>query len=189
MNQFDSGENIREIECKNGIEDGAEILYNKDESTRSYAINHQGKTTHIYYQIPEKFIDPETSIENQRYLCSNHGSATLINYTYECVNGSLNGLLLKTDTRGNPVLKASFTSGTLNGTYETYEDGQLVNHLEFKDGVLDGLSASYRINKVVYQGTYKNGRQEGVFIRHNDDGEVESKVVFENGKIVTVLVP
>ncbi|MBL7169717.1 MAG: hypothetical protein ISS48_01740 [Candidatus Aenigmarchaeota archaeon] len=184
---YDSGKLEITINYENGVEKGTEVFFNEDGSTSLYIINDQGKSNQIYFQVPEKHLSVEIDLESQNFFCKNQEEYLSKNYNYSCLNNVINGIFIKYDSKGNPLFRIEIVNGILNGVYEQFEYGKLYKHLEFKNGNLDGKVYGYSPEgKLEYGGQYINGLQNGTFIRYDYKGNVESEVVFDNGKIVQI---
>lgn len=187
---YDDGKVKISTTFEHGEKQGPEVFYNGDGSTSLYIINDQGKSHQVYYQSPERFYNVYNSfdLESQKILCKNQGTDPAQYYSYSCRNNLINGEFIRYDSKGNVFFRAKLTDGVLDGIYERFRDGKLVSHLEFKNGRLDGKVLQYSIEGTLeYEGQYKDGLQDGTFRRYDYQGNIESEVVFESGKLVTII--
>lgn len=186
---YDDGNIKITTNYKNGVKDGTEIFYNEDGNTSLYIINEEKKSNQVYFQIPEKNLDSEITLESQKFFCKNKEKYLSKNYNYSCLDNVVNGEFIKYDSKGNLMLKVKITNGVLDGIYEQFSNGKPYIYLEFRNGKLEGRSYKYSTEgNPEYEGQYTNGAQAGIFRRYDYKGNVESEVVFENGKIVQINV-
>lgn len=182
---YDNGKIKITSNYKTGKKEGAESFYNEDGSTSLYIINEKGKSNQVYFQRSEKDISSEISLKSQNFFCKNEEKYLSENFNYSCFDNVINGEFVKYDTKGNILLKVKIANGVLDGIYEQFSDGKLYRHLEFKTGNLDGkVYELFSDGKLEYEGQYTNGLQYGIFRRYDYKGNIESEVLFENGKII-----
>jgi antitoxin component YwqK of YwqJK toxin-antitoxin module len=103
------------------------------------------------------------------------------------LNNVINGEHIRY-ANGAVSLRENFVNGVLDGIYEMFSSRKLFVHLEFKNGKLEGAARGYDLENGIldYEGHYKNGLQDGIFRIYNRTGDLESEVVFEAGKLVTI---
>lgn len=187
---YDDGKIKITTNYKNGVKDGTEVFYNEDGNTSLYIINEKEKSNQVYFQISEKNLDSEISLESQGLFCKNREKYLSKNYSYSCLGNVVSGEFIKYDLRGNVLLKVKITNGVLDGIYEQFSNGKPYIHLEFRNGKLEGRSFKYSADgSLEYEGQYINGAQEGIFRRYNYKGNIESEVIFDKGIITKINIP
>ena len=101
-------------------------------------------------------------------------------------NGSLDGISLKLDTRGQVEERMEFRDNRLHGYYAIFLYGKLKKEAHYKDGQLHGRLTKYiEVNgKKLSEADYKNGKLEGKFRFFDDKGNVTLEYTYKNGEKV-----
>jgi hypothetical protein len=78
--------------------------------------------------------------------------------------------------------------GRKQGYWEDYyKNGDLLSKGSFKNGKRDGYWEWYDDGKLNYNGSYKDGEWDGIWGFYNENGQLEQKDLYKNGKLVKNL--
>ena len=143
--------------------------------------------------VPLETLKPNKS---ERVLCAPSGDVPYtgwikkvgengrIEVLGEFKEGKPNGMMTSWFENGRKLKETHFVNGKVHGLeVEWYENGKKKSEGNFKYGELDALSTGWNEAGVKqWEGNFKEGKKHGSVIFYNQDGSVQSRQEWWNGR-------